>query len=183
MFKQTLIYLAATAGIAVAVLLAADQFFKASRKNQMPHVINNAMALSGGILAVLVAGLTVFAFTGTLAPLVIFASLISVVLGAVYAWRMKQEKATREVWEALLAEEEEQARQTAERDPANAAAWARLAELREKRGDLPGALELFAKARELEPNQRNTDRLAELQETVRALREAEQRRKAKTPAD
>lgn len=169
MFKQVLIYIAAAAGIVVAVLLAVDQLVKGSRKNQMPHVTNNALALAGGSLAILLGGLTVFAFTGTLVPLIIFASIISAVLGSLYAWRVKQEKETKEIWEALLAEEERQASETAGKDPANAAAWARLSELKQKRGDLRGALELFAKACELEPTLRNTDRLASLQEAVRAL--------------
>jgi len=167
--KAVLTYIFAFAAIAAAAALAAEQIAKGSKKNQLPHVTNNALALSGGIVAVLAGGFAVFAFTGTLVPLVIFASLISVVLGALYAWRRKREKETDEIWEALLAEEEAQVRQTAGRDPANAAAWERLSELRVKRGDLPGALELFTKVCELEPTRRNADRLAELQEAVRAL--------------
>ncbi|MDD2804190.1 MAG: hypothetical protein PHV33_01440 [Elusimicrobiales bacterium] len=167
--KAALTYILAFAAVAAAVALAAEQLVKAGKKNQLPHVTNNALALAGGILAVLGGGFAVFAFTGTLGPLVIFASLISTVLGALYAWRRKRERATNEIWEALLAEEEQEARQTAERDPSNAAAWERLSELRVKRGDLPGALELFTKVCELEPTRRNADRLAELREAVRAL--------------
>ncbi|OGR80702.1 MAG: hypothetical protein A2X32_09160 [Elusimicrobia bacterium GWC2_64_44] len=167
--KAVLTYILAFAAVAIAVALAAEQLGKAGKKNQLPHVTNNALALSGGILAVLGGGFAVFAFTGTLAPLVIFASLISVVLGSLYAWRIKREKATKEMWEALLTEEEEQASQTAQRDPANAAAWERLSELKVKRGDLRGALELFTKVCELEPTRRNNDRLAELREAVLAL--------------
>jgi len=167
--KAVLTYILAFAGVAVAVAMAADQFFRANKKNQLPHLTNNAMLLSGCILAVLGGGFTVFAFTGTLAPLVIFASLISVGLGAAYAWRLKRKKETDSIWEAMMAEEERQARETAGKDPANAAAWARLAHLREKRGDPRGALPLFEKACALEPTQLNKDRLEQLRETVAAL--------------
>lgn len=167
--KAVLIYILAFAGVTVAVALAVEQLLKANKNNQLPHLTNNALVLAGGILAVLGGGFTVFAFTGTLVPLVIFASIISVVLGAVYAWRRKREKDANEIWEAMLAEDENQARETAQRDPANAAAWARLSEIKQKRGDPRGALELFTKACQLEPTLRNTDRLARLQEAVRAL--------------
>lgn len=167
--KAVLTYILAFAGVAVAVALAAEQLVAAHRKNQMPHLTNNAMLLAGCIIAVLCGGFTVFAFTGTLVPLVIFASLISVGLGAAYAWRLKRKKETDAIWEAMMAEEERQARETAEQDPANAAAWARLAHLREKRGDPRGALPLFEKACALEPTQLNKDRLEQLRETVAAL--------------
>ena len=167
--KAVLIYILAFSGVTVAVALAVEQLLKANKKNQLPHVTNNALVLAGGILAVLGGGFTVFAFTGVLVPLIIFASIISVVLGAAYAWRFRREQASKEMWEAMLAEEERQARETAERDPANAAAWARLSEIKQKRGDPRGALELFTKACELEPTLLNTDRLARLQEAVQAL--------------
>ena len=167
--KAVLLYILAFAGVTVAVALAVEQLLKANKNNQLPHVTNNALVLAGGILAVLGGGFTVFAFTGVLAPLIIFASIISVVLGAAYAWRRRREKASNEAWEAMLAEEERQARETAGRDPANAAAWARLSEIKQKRGDPRGALELFTKACGLEPTLLNTDRLARLQEAVRAL--------------
>lgn len=167
--KQVLTYLAAAAAIATAVLIAVDQFFKAHRRNQMPHIANNALLLSGGILAILIGGLTVYAFTRVLGPLIIFASMISVVLGAWYAWRLKRERDTDQVWQALLAEEERQARETAERDPANAAAWARLAQLKEKRGELRAALKLFGVTCKLEPTQLNLDKLDILREKVNAL--------------
>ncbi|MDA8243525.1 MAG: hypothetical protein M0025_05335 [Elusimicrobia bacterium] len=167
--KHVLIYLSAVAAITIAVLLAAEQFFKANKKNQLPHIANNALSLSGGILAILVSGLTIFAFTGVLVPLIIFASMISAVVGAFYAWRLKRDRDTEQVWQALLDEEERQARETAEKDPANAAAWARLAQIKEKRGDLRAALELFSMTCKLEPTQLNRDKLDILREKVSAL--------------
>lgn len=167
--KAVLTYILGFAGVAAAVAVVADQLFTAHKKNQLPHLANNAMLLAGCILAVLCGGFTVFAFTGTLVPLIIFASLISVVMGAAYAWRLKRSRETDAMWEALMAEEERQARDTAEKDPANAAAWERLAHLKEKRGDPRGALELFEKACALEPTQRNKDRLEQLRETIAAL--------------
>jgi cytochrome c-type biogenesis protein CcmH/NrfG len=167
--KQVLINFAAGAGLALAVLMALDQLRRANKKNQMPHVVNNAMLLSGGILAVLAAGLLIYAFTGTLVPLYIFSSIITVVVGAFYARRLKQEKETLEMWEALMAEEERQARETAEKDPANAAAWARLAQLKERRGDPRGALPLLARACELEPTRLNLDRLERLKDLISGL--------------
>lgn len=167
--KAVLTYILAFSGIAVAVALAADQLLAAHKKNQMPHLTNNAMLLAGCILAVLGGGFTVFAFTGTLGPLVIFASIVSIILGAAYAWRFKRRRETDAMWEALMAEEERQARETAAKDPANAAAWARLAHLKEKRGDPRGALDFLEKACALEPTQFNKDRLERLREAVAAL--------------
>jgi len=169
MLKQRLIYFAAASGIGLAVLLALDQIVKAHKKNQLPHIANNAGLLAGGILAILFSGLLIYAFTGTLVPLAIFAAMVSVAVGSAYAWRLKCERETNALWETMLAEEELQAGETAERDPANAAAWAHLARLKEKRGDLRRALELFSIACKLEPTQLNLDRLASLREKVEAL--------------
>lgn len=166
---RTLINFAAGAGLGLAVIFAADQLRRAHKANQMPHLANDAMLLAGSIIAILAAGLAVYAFTGTLVPLYIFSALVSVIFAIAYAVRAKRDKETNARWEALLAEEELQAGETADRDPANAAAWARLAQLREKRGNLRGALELFSVACKLEPTQLNQDRLADLQERVNAL--------------
>lgn len=43
--KQVLIYIAAVAAVTIAVLMAVDQFFKANKKNQLPHIANNALSL------------------------------------------------------------------------------------------------------------------------------------------
>ncbi|MDA8130884.1 MAG: hypothetical protein M0011_05205 [Elusimicrobia bacterium] len=102
-------------------------------------------------------------------PLIIFASIISIVVGALYAWRLKREREVELIWRAMLDEEERQARETAEHDPANAAAWARLSQLKEKRGDLRAALELFSVACKLEPTQLNLDKLDILREKISAL--------------
>lgn len=176
--KQVLIYLAALAAITVSVLLAAGQFFNAHKKNQLPHVANNAMLLSGCIMAVLLGGMAVYGFTGKWEPLIIFAALVALAVGPVYAWRIKRDKEAEKVWEALMAEEEQQARETVEKDPANAAAWARLSQMRQRRGDLRGALELFAKACELEPTTTNLSRLEDLREAVSALPPGPERDKA-----
>jgi tetratricopeptide (TPR) repeat protein len=167
--KQLLINFAAGAGLALAVFFAIDQLRKAHKANQMPHLTNDAMLLSGSIIAILAAGLAVYAFTGTLVPLYIFSALASIIFGIAYAVRLKRDKEANARWETLLAEEELQAGETADRDPANAAAWARLAQLRERRGNLRGALELFSIACKLEPTQLNLDRLASLRERVNAL--------------
>jgi tetratricopeptide (TPR) repeat protein len=166
---RTLINFAAGAGLGLAVIFAIDQVRKAHKANQMPHLANDAMTLAGSIIAILAAGLAVYAFTGTLVPLYIFSALVSIIFAIAYTVRFKREKEANARWEALLAEEELQAGETADRDPANAAAWARLAQLREKRGNLRGALELFTIACKLEPTQLNQDRLADLQERVAAL--------------
>jgi hypothetical protein len=169
MMKQRLIYFASTAAVAGAVLLALEQLARAHKRGQMPHIVNNALLLAGGVLAMLMGGLIIYAFTSTLIPLVIFASIVTLVLGAVRVWRFKSDREAEARWEALLAEEELQAGETAERDPANAAAWARLAQLKEKRGDLRGALELLNVACKLEPTQLNLDKLSTLQEKIDAL--------------
>lgn len=86
---QRLLYFAAAAAIVPAVLFALDQFVKANKKNQLPHLANNAMLLCGGVLAILLSGMIIYAFTGTLLPLIIFASIVSAAAGAAYAWRLK----------------------------------------------------------------------------------------------
>ncbi|GEM_PF-2286914 len=161
-----LLYALGTAAFLAASLMAADQLVRANRRDQMPHRLADASTAAACILLPLGSGLVVFAFTGTPVPLFVLSALTAAVGGAAYARHYRGARLAAKAWEAQREEEERQVRETAARDPLNAAAWAGLARARERRGDLKGAAELFAKVCELEPTRGNLEKMGALREAA-----------------
>ncbi len=69
-----------------------------------------------------------------------------------YLWRAKTASDNKKIALELLTEEEARVREAARSDPKNAAAWARLAEIIEKKGEPRRAADYLQKAIELEPS-------------------------------
>jgi len=171
MFGYLLLYTAALAAAAAAILFGIDRLIKVGTKGTDADISLNSIFFTGLTLTLAFMALTVAAFTGALALVKWLTGALAAGFISVYVWRRFTAGRDKGLMDDLLALEEARVRETARLDPANAAAWQRLSELRAQRGDYPEALQCLRKVCELEPTERNAALLKALKErAVAALR-------------
>ncbi|MGD9642579.1 MAG: hypothetical protein AB7V08_07545 [Elusimicrobiales bacterium] len=145
--------------ISAAALYALDRVIKIGSRGGDADVSLNGIFYTGLTLTLVFVTVTVIAFTGAFALLGWFLLALAAALGATFAWRVRRIAGERTLMAEIIAAEERVVRETARRDPANAAAWTRLAELSDKKGDSRRATEYMRKACALEPTPLNAARL------------------------
>jgi hypothetical protein len=145
--------------ISTAALYALDRVIKIGSRGGDADVSLNGIFYTGLTLTLVFVTVTIIAFTGAFALLGWFLLSLAASLGAAFAWRVRRLAAERALMAELIAEEERVVRETAWRDPGNAAAWTRLAELSDKKGDVRRAVEYMRKACALEPTPANSGKL------------------------
>ena len=97
--------------------------------------------------------------------MMMIAAVVGLVLGGVYALsRRKSSGGGRK--EGGAPGEEASVMETVQKDPLNAAAWLRLSEISEEKGDYPKAVEYFQKVCELEPSFINERKLKSLKDNL-----------------
>lgn len=157
-----LTYIALLAAVVMAVLFGMDRIAKAGSKGGNADISLNTVFFAGLAITLAFMGVTIAAFSGALFILPWLLGGGAAVLALAYGWRRAQAAATRDWLEEQFAEEESRLRQTAERDPANAAAWGRLAEICGQKGDYAGAMRCLRKICELEPGELSERRLRDM---------------------
>jgi len=148
-----LFYGALLAAFFVAGLYVLDWFIKSGGRKGNADISLDAVYIAGVVLTVAAAFAVIGLFTGRLAPVKL--AFAAIILGSIatYLWRAKISSDNRKVALELLAEEEAKVREVARADPRNTAAWARLAEIAEKKGDPRRAADYLQKVLELEPSE------------------------------
>lgn len=145
--------------ISAAALYALDRVIKIGSRGGDADVSLNGIFYTGLTLTLVFVTVTIIAFTGAFALLGWFLLALAASLAAAFAWRLRRVAGERALMAELMAEEERVVRETARRDPGNAAAWTRLAELSDKKGDNRRAAEYMRKACGLEPTPLNSGKL------------------------
>lgn len=148
-----LFYAALLAAFLVAGLYVLDWFIKSGGRKGDEDISLNAVFIAGAVLTGTAAFAVIGIFTGKLAPVKMAFFVIPAGLVATYLWRAKTASDNRKISFELLSEEEARVREAARSDPKNAAAWARLAEIAEKKEEFAKALDYLEKLRELEPSE------------------------------
>ncbi|HOI42815.1 MAG TPA: hypothetical protein PK523_07715 [Elusimicrobiales bacterium] len=157
-----LFYAALLAALFVAGLYVLDWFIKSGGRKGDGDISLNAVYIAGAVLTVATAFAVIGLFTGRLAPLKLALAATLLGLIATYLWRAKISSDNRKITLELLAEEEAKVREVARADPRNAAAWARLAEIAEKKGEPRRAADYLQKVLELEPSENTEPRIRTL---------------------
>lgn len=148
-----LFYAALLAAFFIAGLYVLDWFIKSGGRKGDEDISLNAVFIAGAVLTGTAALAVIGIFTGKLAPVKLALTAIPVGLAATYLWRAKTDSDNRKIAFELLSEEEARVREVAREDPRNAAAWARLAEIAERKEEFAKALDYLEKLRELEPSE------------------------------
>lgn len=157
-----LAYAAILAAVVLAVLFGMDRIVKAGGKGAGADLSLNAVFFTGLAITLAFMAVTIAAFSGALSLLPWLLGGGAAVMALAYAWRRAQASASKAWLEEQFAQEEARLRETAERDPANSAAWGRLAELCERKGDYASAMRCLRKICELEPGELSERRLREM---------------------
>ena len=145
--------------ISAAALYALDRVIKIGSRGGDADVSLNGIFYTGLTLTLVFVTVTIIAFTGAFALLGWFLLALAAALGAAFAWRVRRVAGERALMTEIIEAEERVVRETARRDPGNAAAWARLAELSDKKGNSRRAAEYMRKAFALEPTPINSGKL------------------------
>ncbi|PKM98603.1 MAG: hypothetical protein CVU79_01705 [Elusimicrobia bacterium HGW-Elusimicrobia-3] len=154
--------------ISAAALFVLDRLIKMGSRGGDADVTLNGIFYTGLTLTLVFVTVTVIAFTGAFALLGYFLLALAAVLAAAFFWRVRRLAADRALMGEIIAQEERVVRETARRDPGNAAAWTRLAELSDKKGDTRRAVEYMRKACEIEPTHMNSRKLKSLEQSAAA---------------
>ncbi|KAF0125317.1 MAG: hypothetical protein FD189_1739 [Elusimicrobia bacterium] len=147
-----LFYAALLAAFFVAGLYVLDWFIKSGGRKGDENISLNAVFVAGVALTCGAAFVVIGIFTGSLSLLKWVAIALPAGLVATFLWRAKTASDNKRIALELLTEEELRVREAARSDPKNAAAWARLAEIAEKKGEHRKALDYLEKVRGLEPS-------------------------------
>jgi len=148
-----LFYASLMAVIFVTGLYVLDWFIKSGGTKGDENISLNAVFVAGAVLTGTAALAVIGLFTGKLAPVKLAAAAIPIGLIATYLWRAKTASDNKKIALELLTEEEARVREAARSDPKNAAAWSRLAEIAEKKGEPRRAADYLRKVAELEPSE------------------------------
>lgn len=168
MGSSLLLYLAALALLGAGALYAVDRVAKAGTRGGDADISLETIFAAGLALTLVVVTVTVAAFTGAFFLIPALALAGAAVFVLAYGWR-RARAAGDSAWRAeQITEEEARVAETARLDPANAAAWARLSELSEKKGDYASAIRQYRKVCELEPGEISERRLRFLRERASA---------------
>lgn len=97
--------------------------------------------------------------------MIMIVAVVGLVLGGVYALSRRKSSGGG-MKEGGAPGEEAGVRETLQRDPLNAAAWLRLSEIAEEKGDYAGAVEYLQKVCELEPSFMNEGKMKTLKEKM-----------------
>lgn len=166
-----LVYLLLLAAMAGGVFFVVDRIVKVGTKGTDADISLGGIFFAGLLFTLVFAAVTITVFTGAVALFGWFLAALAAVLTVVYAWRVAMVARDRKLMAAMFAEEEAVVRAAAGSDPANAAAWLRLSELCELKGDYPAALKYCRKCCELEPTDANNRRLERMKaDAVKTLR-------------
>ncbi|MDT8286163.1 MAG: hypothetical protein RQ748_03545 [Elusimicrobiales bacterium] len=147
-----LFYAALLAAFFIAGLYVLDWFIKSGGRKGDEDISLNAVFIAGAVLTGTAAFAVIGIFTGKLAPVKLAFLLIPAGLVATYLWRAKTASYNKRISLELLSEEEARVREVARTDPQNAAAWARLAEIAEKKNEPRKAADYLRKVAKLEPS-------------------------------
>jgi tetratricopeptide (TPR) repeat protein len=148
-----LFYAALSAALFIAGLYVLDWFIKSGGRKGDEDISLNAVFIAGAVLTGTAAFAVIGIFTGKLAPVKLAFFVIPAGLVATYLWRAKTASDNERTALELLSEEEARVREVARTDPRNAAAWTRLAEIAEKKGEPRRAADYLQKGLELEPSE------------------------------
>ncbi|MEW5905419.1 MAG: hypothetical protein AB1734_01420 [Elusimicrobiota bacterium] len=159
-----LFYAALLAAFCIAGLYILDWFIKSGGRKGDEDISLNAVFIAGAVLTGTAAFAVIGIFTGKLAPVKLAFFVIPAGLVATYLWRAKTASDNKRIALELLSEEEARVREAARTDPRNAAAWARLAEIAEKKGEPRRAADYLRKLAELEPSEETAARIKILKE-------------------
>lgn len=144
-----LFYAALLAAFCIAGLYVLDWFIKSGGRKGDEDISLNAVFIAGAVLTGTAAFAVIGIFTGKLAPVKLAFFVIPAGLAATYLWRAKTASDNKRIALELLSEEEARIREVARTDPRNAAAWSRLAEIAEKKGESRRAADYLQKVLEL----------------------------------
>lgn len=159
-----LFYAALLAAFFIAGLYVLDWFIKSGGGKGDEDISLNAVFIAGAVLTGTAAFAVIGIFTGKLAPVKLAFFVIPAGLVATYLYRAKTASDNKRIALELLSEEEARVREVARTDPRNAAAWARLAEIAEKKGEPRRAADSLRKLAELEPSEETAARIKILKE-------------------
>lgn len=161
-----LAYIGLLAAVVLAVLFGMDRVAKAGSKGGGADISLNAIFFTGLAVTLAFMAVTIAAFSGALFILPWLLGGGGAVIALAYGWRRAQAAASTDWLAEQFAQEEARLRETAQRDPANAAAWGRLAELCEQKGDYASAMRCLRKVCELEPGELSERRLENMKKNA-----------------
>lgn len=154
-----LVYLLSLAALAGGVFFVVDRIVKVGTKGTDADISLGGIFSAGLLLTLVFAAVTITVFTGAIGMFGGFLAALAAVLAAVYAWRVAMSARDKKLMTEMFSREEAAVRAAVGSDPANAAAWLRLAELCELKGDYASAIRYCRKCCDLEPTDANNRRL------------------------